>query len=98
MNLLLKMVREHTGVPTASDFESPIGTPIVMDNTNGVPYTLLSGAVSPFRLPILATADLPAAGAAQNGLAILEDAGSGNVNLIIYGHAQRFRIDGGSAI
>ena len=46
---------------------------------------------------VIATGSLPAAGAAQDGLIIIEDAGAGNRNLIIYGGGERFRIDGGAA-
>jgi hypothetical protein len=45
---------------------------------------------------VVATADLPAAGAGNDGRVIVEDAGAGNRNLIIYGGGQRFRIDGGA--
>lgn len=48
--------------------------------------------------PVVATASLPAAGAAQNGLILIEDAGAGDRNLIVYGGTQRFRIDGGAAV
>jgi hypothetical protein len=48
------------------------------------------------RHPILATADLPAAAAAMNGSIIIEDAGAGDRNLIVYAGGQRFRIDGGA--
>lgn len=46
---------------------------------------------------IIATASLPAAGAAQDGKVIIEDAGAGDRNLIIYAGGQRFRIDGSNA-
>jgi hypothetical protein len=45
---------------------------------------------------IVATASLPAAGAAQDGKMIIENAGAGDRNLILYAGGQRFRIDGGS--
>lgn len=48
-------------------------------------------------IQILATGALPAAGASQNGRVIIEDAGAGDRNLIIYAGGQRFRIDGGTA-
>lgn len=48
------------------------------------------------RFPIVATASLPAAGAAQDGLVLIEDAGVGDRNLVIYAQGQRFRIDGGA--
>lgn len=46
---------------------------------------------------IVPTASLPAAAAAMNGHMLIEDAGAGNRNLIIYAGSERFRIDGGAA-
>lgn len=46
---------------------------------------------------VVATASLPAAGAARDGLMLLEDVGAGDRNLIIYAGSERFRIDGGAA-
>ena len=46
---------------------------------------------------IVATASLPAAGSSMDGTIIIEDAGAGDRNLIIYAGSQRFRIDGGAA-
>ena len=45
----------------------------------------------------VATVDLPAGGASQDGRIVIEDAGAGDRNLIIYAGGQRFRIDGGAA-
>ncbi len=47
---------------------------------------------------VIATANLPAAAAAQDGRMIIEDAGAGDRNLILYAGAQRFRIDGGANV
>ena len=47
--------------------------------------------------PVVATASLPAAGASMDGKYVIEDAGAGDRNLIIYAGGQRFRIDGGAA-
>jgi hypothetical protein len=46
---------------------------------------------------VVATADLPAASADMNGSVLIEDAGAGDRNLIVFAGAQRFRIDGGAA-
>jgi hypothetical protein len=46
---------------------------------------------------VVATADLPAASSDMNGSVLIEDAGAGDRNIIIYAGAQRFRIDGGAA-
>lgn len=46
---------------------------------------------------VIATASLPAAAASEDGRVIVEDAGAGDRNLIIYAGGQRFRIDGGAA-
>jgi hypothetical protein len=49
------------------------------------------------RSPVIATASLPAAGAANDGRVVIEDNGTGDRNLVIYAGGQRFRIDGGAA-
>jgi hypothetical protein len=46
---------------------------------------------------VVETASLPAADAALNGVVLIEDAGAGDRNLIVYAGAQRFRIDGGAS-
>lgn len=46
---------------------------------------------------VVATASLPAAGAAEDGRVLIEDAAAGDRNFIIYAGGQRFRIDGGVA-
>ena len=46
---------------------------------------------------VLATGSLPAAGASMDGALIIEDAGTGDRNLILYAGGERFRIDGGAA-
>jgi hypothetical protein len=46
---------------------------------------------------VVLTASLPAAGASMDGHVLIEDAGAGDRNLIIYAGGQRFRIDGGVA-
>jgi len=48
--------------------------------------------------PIVARASLPAAGASQDGLLIVDDNGAGDRNLMLYAGGERFRIDGGSAV
>jgi len=67
--------------------------PSTMDQAYGDPgiYLNLAG-------PVVATADLPLAGSDMDGRIVIEDGGSGNVNLILYARQQRFRIDGGSNI
>lgn len=45
---------------------------------------------------VVATASLPAAGATMNGVVLIEDAGAGDRNLIVYAGGERFRIDGGA--
>ena len=51
-----------------------------------------------FGIPIVARASLPAAGATQDGLIIVDDNGAGDRNLMVYAGTQRFRIDGGAAV
>ena len=48
-------------------------------------------------IPVIATASLPAASASLNGTIIIEDAGTGDRNLVVYAGGQRFRIDGGAS-
>jgi len=45
------------------------------------------------RAEILLTASLPAAGSAENGRIMIEDAGANSANLVIYKGGQRFRIN-----
>ncbi len=45
---------------------------------------------------VIATASLPAAASAMDGTVLIEDAGTGDRNLILYAGAQRFRVDGGA--
>ena len=45
----------------------------------------------------VATGSLPAAAAGMDGVVLIEDAGSGDQNLVVYSDGQRFRIDGGTA-
>lgn len=49
-------------------------------------------------IPVAATAALPVAATVMDGTILIEDAGDGNRNLIIYTEGQRFRIDGGANI
>jgi hypothetical protein len=62
--------------------------------------TVNTTAVSQFlgglKVDVIATASLPAAGTVQNGRVLIEDAGAGDRNLILYAGGQRFRIDGGA--
>lgn len=46
---------------------------------------------------VIPTASLPAAGAGQDGRLLIEDAGTGDRNLVVYAGGQRFRIDGGAS-
>jgi len=56
----------------------------------------LQGRVSRGIHEVVATADLPAAAAENDGRVVVEDAGAGDRNLVIYGGGERFRIDGGA--
>ena len=48
--------------------------------------------------PVVATASLPAAATDMDGRIVIEFAGAGDVNLVLYYNGQRFRIDGGSPV
>jgi len=45
---------------------------------------------------VVLTADLPEPSSALDGTMLIEDAGNGTLNLIIYGHGLRIRINGGT--
>jgi hypothetical protein len=47
--------------------------------------------------PVVPTSSLPPAGPENDGKILIEDAGSGDRNLVIYAGGQRFRIDAGAA-
>lgn len=66
------------------------------DNTG----TLESGSTmfGVYGIPVVARASLPAAGATQDGLVLVDDNGAGDRNLMIYVGGERFRIDGGAAV
>jgi hypothetical protein len=49
------------------------------------------------QVDVVATASLPAASAAMDGRVLIEDAGAGDRNVVIYVAGQRFRLDGGTA-
>jgi len=48
------------------------------------------------KTPVVLTANLPAASADMDGAVVIEDAGAGDRNIILYAGGQRFRIDGGT--
>lgn len=56
-----------------------------------------AGVWEPVKADVITTANLPAAGSTQDGRIVIEDAGVGDRNLIVYAGGQRFRIDGGVA-
>jgi len=60
-------------------------------------FTALQTFSGGAKIDIVATGSLPAAGAGQDGRVLIEDAGAGDRNLVIYAGGQRFRIDGGVA-
>jgi hypothetical protein len=53
-----------------------------------------TGAFTEVRANVLLTANLPAAGAGQDGRIIIEDQGAGTLALVIYGAGVRFRLTG----
>ena len=62
-------------------------------------HTMINATVSGrMKIPVVLTASLPAAAAAQDNMILIEDGGVGDRNVIIYAGGQRFRIDGGAAI
>lgn len=69
---------------------------ILAHSSNGSLPVLVGGTSAAIINPVIATASLPAAGATNDGLVVIEDAGAGDRNLIVYAGGQRFRIDGGA--
>jgi hypothetical protein len=59
---------------------------------------VFDGVVDRVSVGVVATGSLPAAAAAMDGTILIEDAGAGDRNLIIYAGGQRFRIDGGANV
>ena len=88
--------RDATGTSQDGIVISSSGLGSVLPGTAG---KSLGSPTYPWRIytQVIATASLPAAGSTMNGAIIIEDAGAGDRNLIIYAGAQRFRIDGGTA-
>ncbi len=79
----------------AEQIQSLIGTgtaPFLVTSRTPVPNLRVEG------LDIVATGSLPAAGSSQDGKVIIEDAGTGDRNIILYAGGQRFRIDGGASV
>jgi hypothetical protein len=70
--------------------------------TNNAPLTsIVESPDTPFYKRgnhVIDTASLPAASAAMNGTILIENAGAGNRNLIVYAGGERFRIDGGANV
>lgn len=50
------------------------------------------------KVPVVASGNLFGAGADHDGMIVIEDAGAGDRNLILYAGGQRFRIDGGANV
>jgi hypothetical protein len=91
-------VLSRSGVPIVDDFAGGKGTPIVVDEDTGRAYVLVNNTVTALDVfQVVLTASLPAASTAMNGTVVIEDAGTGDRNLIVYAGGQRFRIDGGTA-
>ena len=63
----------------------------IMSDTNGT-------TVYSLKVDVIATGSLPTGAAVQDGRIVIEDAGAGNRNLILYAGGERFRIDGGAAV
>ncbi len=84
---------------STADFLSSVsqtGGTRTRDNTG----TLEAGSTmfGVYGIPVVARASLPAAGATQDGLIIVDDNGTGDRNLIVYAGGERFRIDGGANV
>lgn len=82
-------LRNETAGTNVASFAPGVAAGIIAADANGI-------AIKTFKTDIIATANLPAVGATQNGKVLIEDAGSGNTNLIYYGNNHRYRITGTS--
>lgn len=85
-------LQDLTTLPAVGDFED--GAQVFVAD---VLYVRSAGVWKAVQADVVATASLPAAGTSQNGRILIEDAGAGDRNLVIYAGGQRFRIDGGAA-
>lgn len=56
------------------------------------------GTTSRVHIPVVATANLPAAGASEDGSIVIENAGAGDMNIVFYAGGERHRIDGGANV
>lgn len=59
---------------------------------------ILRQAIESGKVEVVASSNMPAAGVSRDGLVVIEDAGTGDRNLVLYAGGQRFRIDGGPAV
>lgn len=84
-------------IERGTDARAPIQVDINGDNQFGITAGGRVVAARELQIPVIVTASLPAAGAGNNGLLLIEDGGAGNGNLVLYMGGQRFRIDGGAA-
>ncbi len=86
----------NTFVDTAGDLSFADATCRALSNVVGLRDG--SGNLLETDIGVLATGSLPSNAAdAQNGQIVIENAGAGDQNLIIFAGGQRFRIDGGAA-
>lgn len=85
----------------ANKLSSPLLNDVLYTDSDGqeTTYVAVAGQWRPLRggLRTVATASLPAAGASMNGTILLENAGAGTQNLILYASGERHRISGGAA-
>jgi hypothetical protein len=96
---------QQSSTATLTDYMMYDGIPDDLSSKpipNTAHYVYGGGTIDPTgvrrRLPIVATASLPAAAAAMDGTILIENGGAGDRNLIIYAGGQRFRIDGGGNV
>lgn len=88
------IIRYNRDIQTPAPTASTVVYPITGATTEGSPVAWFTPTYTAIINQIVATASLPAASASMDGRIIIEDAGSGDQNLIIYSGGQRFRIDG----
>lgn len=103
LRVFSKEGRQGLTESTAMEFDVPVTIDVATEGANLL--TVKKNTVVKFfidtngnvHLPVVATADLPAASSAMDNTVLIEDNGTGDRNLVIYAGGQRFRLDGGGA-
>lgn len=89
--------RTYTNLRIAFNEAAVAATALDRQDQNSATIRFFGNAGIPSdQVDVVATASLPAAATSNDGRVLIENAGAGNQNLIIYSQAGRYRIDGGT--